>query len=112
MGLFSPTPDYELRREVAVGFSILSRKMEKLMSAISDYAAKVTSYFTRLGTALDDIKTEIKTLNDQIAALQNSSGAITPEDQALLDAAAATASGLADKADALDTLPKPVAPPA
>ena len=90
----------------------ISNRLEDIMSAISDYAAKVTAYFDRMDKAHDDIQTELKALADQIAALQASPGVLTPEDQAALDAIQARASKAADAADALDTLPKPAAPPA
>lgn len=83
------------------------------MTAISDYAAKVQTFQNQVSTALDDIKTEIQALNDKITQLQNSSGTITPEDQALLDAAQAQSQALVQKAQALDSInPPPAAPSA
>lgn len=49
-------------------------------------------------------------LKDQITALQNSQGAITPEDQALLDGIEAKAAAVADKLTALDALTPPTVP--
>jgi len=82
----------------------------KIMSAISDFAAKQAAFQTRIDTAIADLQGDVKSLNDQIAALQNSAGGITPEDQALLDGITAQASAVADKLDALDALTPPVAP--
>ena len=82
---------------------------DKIMNAIQDFAAKQKDFNTRLATALDDISAEIKTLNDLITTLQNSSGPITPEDQATLDALQASGEQIAEKAEALDI--KPPTPP-
>ncbi len=93
--------------------SILNRIEElenKIMSAISDFAAKQNAFNDRMDTAIADLQGDVKNLNDQIAALQTSTGAITPEDQAALDALQARASTIADKLDALDALTPPVAP--
>ncbi len=81
------------------------------MSAISDFADKVTASFTSIGTAVDGLTGDIQTLNDKITALQNSSGAITPEDQALLDGIQTQAGAVADKLAALDALTAPAAVP-
>ncbi len=82
----------------------------KIMSAISDFAAKQAAFQARIDTAIADLQGDVKSLNDQITALQNSAGGITPEDQALLDGITATSSAVADKLDALDALTPPVAP--
>lgn len=82
------------------------------MSAISDYTVKAKAFFDQVSAALDDIKTEIQSLNDKITQLQNSPGTITPEDQVLLDAAQAQSQALVTKAQALDTINPPVAPTA
>lgn len=84
----------------------------RIMSAISDFAAKVSAFQDRQDAAVTALQSDVKNLEDQIAALQNSSGAITPEDQALLDGIEARASAVSDKLDALDALTPPVAPPA
>ncbi len=81
-----------------------------IMSAISDFAAKQNAFNDRIDTAVSDLQGDVKSLNDQIAALQASGGAITPEDQALLDGITARSSAIADKLDALDALTPPVPP--
>lgn len=83
---------------------------KRLMSAISEFAAKQNTFNDRIDTAISDLQGDVKSLNDQIAALQNSAGQITPEDQALLDGLQARASGIADKLDALDALTPPTPP--
>lgn len=81
------------------------------MTAISEFAAKVTAFIDRQDTAVADLQGDIKSLQDQIAALQSSPGTITPEDQALLDGIQERASTVATKLEALDSLTPPVAPP-
>lgn len=86
-----------------------------IMSAISDFATKLSAFQDAQDKAIADITTEIAALNTTIAALQNSTGAITPSDQALLNTAEARASAAATKLAALDTLvppPVPVTPAA
>ncbi len=80
------------------------------MSAISDFAAKQNAHNDRVDTALTGIQGDVKFLQDTIDKLQNSPGAITPEDQALLDALDARADVTASKLEALDALNPPVPP--
>jgi len=82
------------------------------MTAISDFAVKQDAYNTQIGTAVDDIATQITNLNTEIATLQNSPGTITPEDQATLDRLHAAGQALATKVQALDTLTPPPPPTA
>ena len=81
---------------------------EHIMTAIADFAAAQNAFNDRMDVAIADLQDDIKNLNDQIAALQ--ANAITPEDQAALDALKARAQAMADKLDALDALTPPVAP--
>lgn len=81
---------------------------EQIMTAIAEFAAAQQAFNDRQDVAIADIQGDIKSLNDQIAALQASSGAISAEDQASLDAISAHASSVADKLDALDALTPPV----
>lgn len=91
---------------------LIAQQLQLIMSAISDFAAKQSAFQARIDTAIADLQGDVKSLSDQIAALQNSAGAITPEDQALLDGITAKSSEVADKLDALDNLTPPVAPAA
>lgn len=87
------------------------RKMEeRIMSAISDFAAKQNAFNQRIGAAIDGVVADVKTLNDKIEELQNSGGAITPEDQALLDSLQEQGEALATKLEALDNLTPPTPP--
>lgn len=108
--------------------AVLNRIAEmenKVMSAISDYAAKQKAYNERHGAALDSViesqsglTEDIAELNRKIEELQNSPGTITPEDQALLDEAQAQGEALATKSEGvaaalkiLDEQTPPVVPP-
>lgn len=90
----------------------LARKIQNIMSKIADFAAAMSAFNDRVDAAITDLQGDVKSLNDQITALQNSAGTVTAEDQALLDALQARASSIADKLDALDALTPPAAPPA
>jgi hypothetical protein len=88
------------------------KTLEKIMSAISDFAAKVTAHQDAEDAAIAGLTADVQNLNDQITALQNSQGGITPADQALLDGIESRGQVIADKLAALDALTPPVAPPA
>lgn len=74
----------------------------RIMSAISDFSAKVNTAFDEISTAVDGVALDVQFLKDQIAALQNSNGEISAEDQVLLDSIDAKASELSTKLKALD----------
>jgi hypothetical protein len=103
--------DPALERLLLQAFSTLITQGDAIMSTITDYGAKVTAFQNQISTALDDIKTEISSLNDKITQLQNSPGPISTEDQATLDAAQTQIQGLVTKAQALDSINPPPAPP-
>ena len=81
-----------------------------IMSAISDFATKQAAFQDRIDAAVTGLTADVAELNDEILKLQNTSGAITPEDQALLDGIQARSGAVADKLDALDGLTAPVPP--
>lgn len=95
-----------------------------LMTQVAAFAAAQAAFNTQLDTAVNamgasvaGITGDLQTLNDKITALQNSSGSITPEDQALLDelqaqgaALAAKVQAAADALAALDALTPPTPP--
>src|SRR6185436_18951831 len=87
-------------------------RLENIMSAVSDFAAKMKVFTDRQGAAVDGLVADIKTLNDKTTELQNSPGTITPEDQALLNEIETHAGAIADKLDALDAQTPPTPPPA
>lgn len=79
--------------------------------AIAAYVGKQNEYNTRTGAAIDGIVGDIGGLNALITTLQNSAGQITDEDQATLDQLQAAGEALASKAEALDAMNPPPAPP-
>lgn len=80
----------------------ISKLKEEIMSAISDFAAKVDAFNETIDKAVDGLTADVADLKAQIEKLQNSPGAITPEDQATLDRIQAKAGAVADKLAALD----------
>lgn len=91
---------------------LLAQQLHTIMSAISEFAARMQAFTDRQDAAVADLQADVQNLTDQIAALQNSAGQITAEDQALLDGIQARASAVSDKLDALDNLTPPKAPAA
>lgn len=81
-----------------------------IMSAISDFAGKQNSFNDRVDAAVTGLQGDVAFLNDTIAKLQASSGTVTPEDQASLDALQARGETTATKLEALDALTPPVPP--
>jgi hypothetical protein len=82
------------------------------MTAISDFAAAQAAHNTRMTEALNGIGTDIAALNAKIAELQATSGAITAEDQGLLDDLQLQGEALAGRVEAADALTPPVVPAA
>lgn len=89
---------------------LLLRRMERLMSKISDFAAAMNAFTDRQDAAVNAIVADVTWLKDKIDQLQNTPGEVSPEDQALLDAIQARAGAMADKVDALDALTPPAVP--
>lgn len=81
----------------------------KIMSQIQTFSDQVNAAFDKMSTAVDGVSTDVDGLKAEIAKLQTTPGAITPEDQALLDSIQNRANALAAKVDALDSMT--VAPP-
>lgn len=103
--------DERLHTAILNALQALNGKVDHIMSAISDFAAKQKAFNDRTGAAIDGIVADIKTLNDKITELQNSAGTVTPEDQALIDDLQAKGEALASKAEALDAQNPPPPPP-
>jgi len=82
------------------------------MTKISDFAAKQKAFNDAMSTAIDGVASDVAALNAKIAELQASAGAVTPEDQALLDALEAQGGALAARLTALDDLTPPAVPTA
>jgi len=92
---------YDLKCKVGT----LISNQGKLMSALSDYAAKVDAFAANVASAADAIKTAIAALQAQIAA-----GTVSSSDQAALDKSLADLGAAAAKIDAIAAPPAPPAP--
>jgi len=103
----------------------LNEMERRIMSKLSEYLAKQAEFNARLQTATDSLgeslgglTDDVKTLNDKIAELQNSSGGVTPEDEKTIDQLESQGDALATKLDgvsaalkALNELTPPPPPP-
>ena len=89
----------------------LSTFKGNIMSAISDFARAQASHNERMGTALTGLSEDIAALNAKISELQSTSGAITAEDQTLLDELQVQAEALASRIEEADALTPPIVPP-
>lgn len=81
---------------------------EKLMSQLSEFSDRVETQFTAIGESVDGLVAsiggldrDVGSLKAQIADLQNSTGGVTPEDQARLDKIEAALTALAGKTSAV-----------
>ncbi len=83
--------------------------LEKLMSALTDFANEVKADSAAIGASVDGLVGDVKTLNDKIASLTGS-----PEEAALVEEVKAAGKALVDKTAALDaqTAPAEVPTPA
>lgn len=88
----------------------IDERLSTMATKIQEFADKQNAFNERVDLAVSGLSTDIQVLNDKITELQNSPGAITPEDQALLDALQARAEGIAAKLEALDALTPPPPP--
>lgn len=99
-----------LLKEVINSQGQIQRRMERMMSKIAEFATAMTAYFDRQDVAIDGLKGDIDWMVAKIAELQGTAGAITPEDQKLLDDLQVRAGGAATKAEALDAMTPPPVP--
>lgn len=87
------------------------REMEKrIMSKISEFADRQNAFNAKQEAAIEDLTGDVKFLTDKIVELQNSPGAITPEDQATLDALEVRAAAATAKLEALAAQTPPTPP--
>jgi DNA repair exonuclease SbcCD ATPase subunit len=98
------------RSEFLVTKHDLKELEDKIMSAISEFAQRQEVFNTRLDGAVAGLTEDVQTLTDKITKLQNTPGAITPEDQALLDAIQTRTEAITAKLEALDGLTPPKPP--
>jgi hypothetical protein len=83
-----------------------------MSTKIAEFAAAQKAFNDRQDAAVTGLQGDVQSLNDKITELQNSAGAITPEDQALLDDLQTRGEAITAKLEALDALTPPVPPPA
>lgn len=96
------------------------------MSAYTQYLTSQKAFNDQQAAAIDSLVTsiagvtqDVQTVNDNLTALQNSQGAVTAEDQALIDELQTTGAAIASKLatastalKAVDDATPPPAPPA
>jgi chromosome segregation ATPase len=128
-----PEHNDQIARETLEELRHVRREIKELKEIMASYSEALTAFITQqnafnqkisdgidaASTSLDGVSADVKNLNDQIAALQNSSGQVTSQDQAIIDAAQAAGAALQTKLtafdaaiEALNALTPPVAPPA
>lgn len=81
-----------------------------IMTKISDFADKQTAHNARMDAALTGLSGDIDALNAKIAELQATQGAITAEDQTLLDDLQTQGEALSARIEAADALTPPTMP--
>lgn len=122
---WNPHQDLATKTDVELVIKQIRATERKIMSALSDFLTKQKVFNDRQAKAIDatvdsiiGLTEDIKGLNEKITELQESSGAVTPEDQALINELEAQGEAIAVKLEAaaeglkgLDALTPP-APPA
>lgn len=83
---------------------------KKLMSGISEFAAKQNAFNDRIDTAVSEVKMDVEYLQATIEKLQNNPGPISSDDQKLLDDLQARTEGVVNKLEALDAMTPPPPP--
>lgn len=98
------------RDSVSPVLNRIEQKVDTIMSAISDYTLRVNTAFDAISSSVDAIVDsvagvtgDIAELKRIIAELQATSGVITPEDQALLDALESNVNSLVARTDTVKT---------
>jgi hypothetical protein len=101
----------DLRTELehhGVGSSLVTKQdlkesESRIMSAVTDWAAKEQANLDAISGTLDGIVTGIAALDAKIVALNASPGALSAADQAALDAIQAASAALVTKSAAIST---------
>jgi hypothetical protein len=109
--MHSPSSDDAFRAQLETISHQLTHVERHVMSAISDFATAQKAHNDRVDAALTGLSGDIDTLNATIATLQGTQGAITAEDQTLLDTLQAQGEALAARIEAADALTPPAVPP-
>ncbi len=79
-----------------------------MAEAIQQFAGRVNTHLDNIGASVDGVVADITELKRLIKELQDSSGGVTPADQATIDALEARIGGLAVKVKDLDEQTAPV----
>jgi hypothetical protein len=87
----------------------LNEMETRIMSAITDYAAKQTAFNTEVKADFQKLSDGIDALNAKITAFNNSPGTLSVDDQAALDGLVTDGQALTTQADTLAN--KVAAPP-
>jgi len=89
---------------------LLQAMEQRIMTKISEFAQRQAEFYRAQGEAVDSIVSSVsgltgdfKSLSDQIAALQASSGTFTPEDQAAMDKLEADTAALTSRLTSVST---------
>ena len=83
----------------------LKETEKKIMSQITDWAAKNQADLTAIGSTLDGIVAGVAALDTLITNLQNSPGTLSASDQSALDAIQASADALVTKSAGIVVTP-------
>lgn len=101
-----PREVQEYIRSIACQLDCLPQNLQemenRIMSKISEFEARERQRHAATDAGLEGIKADIVALNAKIQELQNSPGAITPEDQALLDGIETSSTALVEKVQGVD----------
>lgn len=100
----------DLAREIESLEATIKQTGARIMSAISEFAAKQATHNQKISVGLDGITTDLEALNALIVQLQNTPGPISPEDQTTLDQLEAAGAALAERVAAVDNLHPPTPP--
>lgn len=87
-----------------------NKRMNEIMSAISDFAQALKVHQDRVAASITGITNDLTELKRKLEEINNNPGTISSEDQALLDQALALTAGLADQLENVDAMTPPVVP--
>lgn len=112
---------FATRKDLKVIERLVMKAIDALNKLVADQKAFNTANDAAITSVADSVTAvagDVKALNDKITELQNATGDVTPETQALIDEVEAQGTALvaktqaaADALAALDALTPPVAPP-
>lgn len=95
------------KHETNILLARIEESEKRIMSQITDWAAKEQANLDAVSGTLDGIVKGIADLDAKITALQNSPGTLSAADQAALDSIVAASGALVTKSAAISTAPPP-----